>query len=149
MTSRMPKNMYSFGRRALIFSLPNKSNLNRWKVANDNLCPHCQKAQTQLHVLSNRSAALTQGRYTWRHNSVLLTIADYLAPLVGRAISLFVDIDGYSNLATCFRTTRLDVVLVDHDKMIVMELTVCFETNSIESREYKKRRYKEQKDDSL
>ena len=33
-------------------------------------------------------------------------------------------------LATCFRTTRLDVVLVDHDKMIVMELTVCFETNS-------------------
>ena len=118
-------------------------------VANDNLCTHCQKAQRQLHVLSNCSAALTEGRYTWRHNSVLLTIAHYLAPLVGRAISLFVDINGYRNPAMCFRTMRPDVVLVDHDKMIVMELTACFETNSIKSREYKKQRYKELKDDSL
>ena len=149
MTSRVPKHIYSFCRRALIFSLPNKSNLKRWKMANDNLCTHCQKAQTQLHVLSNCSAALTQGRYTWRHNSVLLTIAHYLAPLVGHAINLFVDIDGYRNPAMCFRTMRPDVVLVDHDNMIVMELTVCFETNSIKSREYKKRRYKELKDDSL
>ena len=69
-------------------------------------------------------------------NILALTIAHYLAPLVGRAISLFVDIDGYRNPAMCFRTMRPDV-LVDHDKMIVMELTVCFETNSIKSRECK------------
>ena len=30
-----------------------------------------------------------------------------------------------------------------------MEFTVCFETNSIKSREYKKRRYMEFKDDAL
>ena len=73
----------------------------------------------------------------------------HLALLVGRGIRLFVDIDVYTNPATCFSTMSPDVILVDHDRMIVMEPTVSFETNSFKSREYEKGRHKELKDDSL
>ena len=37
-------------------------------------CPFCGNTQTLLHILSNCPTALDQGRYTWRHNSVLSNI---------------------------------------------------------------------------
>ena len=37
------------------------------------LCDH--KSQTTFHILNGRPVSLNQGRYTWRHDSVLLRIA--------------------------------------------------------------------------
>ena len=68
----LPENIYNFARKALVFSLPNNTNLVRWKKSVLEKCPLCPNRQTQLHVLNNCSKAVEEGRY-WRHDSVLTT----------------------------------------------------------------------------
>ena len=64
--SKMPKNIYIFVRRTLIFSLPNNSNLKRWNKITSASCDLCSsKSQTRLHMLSNCPVAAAEGRYTW------------------------------------------------------------------------------------
>ena len=50
--------------------------------------------------------------------------------------------DGYESLAKLFNTLRPDLAVVSNNDICVIELTVCFETNSIKSHEYKVERYK-------
>ena len=70
----LPRNIFIFIRRALIFGLPNKTNLLRWKKVDNDTCDLCAKKQTQLHMLSNCLTAVKDGRYMWRHNSILYTM---------------------------------------------------------------------------
>ena len=52
--------------------VPSKNNLVKWKKESDPTCPLCnEKPQTLEHVLNSCKTALANGRYTWRHNSVL------------------------------------------------------------------------------
>ena len=69
---KLPSNIFCFVRKSLIFCLPNKSNLFRWKLIENNLCSLCNNVETQLHVLSNCPSYLN--RYTWRHDSILKTL---------------------------------------------------------------------------
>ncbi|VDI43593.1 Hypothetical predicted protein [Mytilus galloprovincialis] len=41
-------------------------------------CPLCGNRGTLQHVLSGCNIALTQGRYTWRHNQVLRELAEVI-----------------------------------------------------------------------
>ena len=46
---RMPPNIFSFCRRALILALPTKANLKTWNILNNNVCSLCEKpTQAQL-----------------------------------------------------------------------------------------------------
>ena len=45
----LPGNIFVFSRKALIFSLANKTNLLRWKISSNDLCELCDKKETQLH----------------------------------------------------------------------------------------------------
>ena len=47
-------------------------NLSRWNIFTNPKCGLCQTPQpTMNHILTGCSIALVQGRYTWRHDSVL------------------------------------------------------------------------------
>ncbi|GFN90950.1 polyprotein [Plakobranchus ocellatus] len=63
----------SFLIRSVYDLLPSNANLVRWRKKDDLTCPPCQGRQTTKHVhaLSSCKVALSQGRYTWRHNRVL------------------------------------------------------------------------------
>ena len=62
----------SFLIRSTYDQLPSKCNLVKWKKESDPTCSLCnEKPQTLEHVLSSCKTALANGRYTWRHNSVL------------------------------------------------------------------------------
>ena len=74
---RLPTNIFVFIRRALIFSLLNNSNLHRWGKIDSAACDLCSLRQTQCHMLANCPVAADEGRYTWRHDSVLNTILMY------------------------------------------------------------------------
>ena len=89
--SRMPSNIICFARKALILSLGNNSNLKRWNIRDSAGCDLCQKLQTQLHVFSNCKVALEQGRYTWRHDSILITIIHHFKAIVNEDLRLFAD----------------------------------------------------------
>ena len=75
-TNKLPANIFRFRWRYLVFSLVNNSNLHRWKISNNGLCSLCNKLQTQLHVFNN--CRQTLDHYSWRHNSILFTIAEHL-----------------------------------------------------------------------
>ena len=62
--------------RSVYDLLPSNANLVRWGKSEDPSCPLYNGRQTVEHVLSSCNAALTQGRYTWRHNQVLKVLAD-------------------------------------------------------------------------
>ncbi|XP_075343502.1 uncharacterized protein LOC142401936 [Odontesthes bonariensis] len=59
--------------------LPSPSNLHRWGLAENPLCPLCQKAGTMEHILSCCPRALGEGRYRWRHDQVLRVIAEAIS----------------------------------------------------------------------
>ena len=82
---QMTTNTYKFARKALIFSLPINTNLKCWnKIINDK-CLLCNGRQTQLHVLNNCVIAVNDGRYTWRHDSILYTIVYYVKQLIEKS----------------------------------------------------------------
>ena len=63
---------------------------------------------------------------------------------------LYVDIAGYEYPDTLFTSSqRPDLVLVTPQKITIIELTVCFETNLIKSRTYKVDRYKHLKENTV
>ena len=65
----VPKNLYVFTRKAIVFSLANGTNLGRWKKVASNQCGLCKSnKQTQIHMLNNCPTAVQSGRYTWRHD---------------------------------------------------------------------------------
>ena len=66
----------SFILRSVYDLLPSNANLVKWKKTDDPSCPLCKERQTVEHVLSSCRAALSQGRYTWRHNQVLKVLAE-------------------------------------------------------------------------
>ena len=53
--------------------------------------------------------------------------------------TLYIDRDGYANLGRLFNGYRPDMVIFKGGT--VVELTICFETNFIKSREYKRNKY--------
>ena len=139
--TNLPNNIICFVRKSLIFCLPNKTNLFRWKLVEDKNCSMCKNPETQLHIFSNCIKYLD--RYTWRHDSILNTILNKLSRSTYDGIEIFSDCQGCSYPCTSdlFQGPRPDIVVKLHNKIVVIELTVCFDTNTEKSRTYKKNRY--------
>ena len=62
--------------------LPSPSNLHCWGLADTPACPLCQKKGTLEHILSSCPKALGEGRYRWRHDQVLKTIAESICSAI-------------------------------------------------------------------
>ncbi|XP_071153477.1 uncharacterized protein [Mytilus edulis] len=58
--------------------LPSPTNLATWGLIDDPKCVLCGKPAILEHILSSCSSSLKDGRYTWRHDKVLGTLADTL-----------------------------------------------------------------------
>ncbi|GFS06016.1 reverse transcriptase [Elysia marginata] len=75
----------SFLIRSVYDLLPSNANLVRWGKKDDPTCPLCHGRQTTEHVLSSCKVALSQGRYTWRHNRVLQELASVISTAKGQS----------------------------------------------------------------
>ena len=68
----LPAGQLSFLLRAGIDCLPTPVTLSRWRYQCDSSCKLCHYSScTVHHILNCCPASLNQGRYTWRHDSVL------------------------------------------------------------------------------
>ena len=136
----LPKNIFSFLRRAVILALPTNANLKTWNMIPSEFCPLCKRTvHTQHHILNHCKAAADQQR----HNSVLNTIMYQLSQILTETMKLYVDIPGFKNTDDLFESGhRPDLVLETNETITVLELTICFETNLHKSREYKINKYK-------
>lgn len=72
MLAGLPVGQPSFLLRAGADCLPTPMNLCRWNYRMSNSCPLCQSSNaTTAHILNECLEALNQGRFSWRHDSVL------------------------------------------------------------------------------
>ena len=164
--------------------LPTPTNLCKWGLEQEPNCHLCQNPGNLEHILSSCQVALTQGRYTWRHNQVLKVLAHVLETerkrkhagqqqvqkfikfvksgdkpdnRKGRPQKLGVlasaddwelraDIGGKLTFPEIVETTlRPDIVLFSRskEKLVLVELTVPWETRCEEAHERKFVKYED------
>ena len=108
------------------------------KKVDSALCTLCKTNNTtQLHMLNNCPAAIRSGSFTWLRNSILYVMCHYLSDFENAGFKRSADLIGFKGLTKLFNRVIPDIVLLRHDKLIVIELTYCFETNSAKSRRHK------------
>ena len=100
--------------------------------------------------MSNCSTALTQGRYTWRHNSFLISIINLLRPYLKAGFTLFSDMPGHQAphggtvpphiLVTA---SKPDIFIFNEQssEVVVFELTCPWDSNIARSHSYKSEKY--------
>ncbi len=145
----MPKGLLSFATRAAIDVLPTGDNLNTWGKTDAVNCELCGNRSTLLHVLNGCRTALNQGRYTFRHNAIVSYVVKYLKENVSQEWKVFADIQGCTTTGGTIpadivpTAEKPDIVCVNHinKSVTILELSVPFESNINNAREYKTNKY--------
>ena len=134
----VPRGVLSFALNSTTNTLPTPDNLRRWGKRTVSVCPLCSNHGTLEHILNFCSVSLTQGRYTWRHNSVLYHIANTIIQNKPPTLEVFCDIAGLDinggTIPPDILTTqfRPDLVLLNRQEKTIclLELTCSFERNA-------------------
>ena len=146
----IPRGILKFAMNAGLNTLPTLDNLKRWGKRVCDRCPFCGNTQTLLHVLSSCQVALDQGRFTWRHNSVLSNIIALVKPNLAPGMRLYSDLPGFlapggGSIPPHVLVTNLrpDIFIVDDSSRIavVFELTCPWDKNIDRSHSYKEDKY--------
>ena len=131
--------------------MSNGRNLQKWKQKESPNCLLCNKKETQLHLFTNREAALK--RHEWPHNSIVKIIMNNLITFTSEDFKIYVDINGFVSSNALFKSSRpnepnaemyrqrSDIVILENCRITIIELTCPFETNFNKSHEFKARRY--------
>ena len=125
----MPRNIFNFSIKYLNNTLPTRKNLCKWSISQTSACSFCLQSETLQHVVSSCTWYLENGRYTWRHNSVLLFLANTFSSL--NQISVYADLPSFMSPSLITGDSlRPDLLLLTGNKVLyILELTLGFETN--------------------
>ena len=146
----IPQGVLKFAINAGINTLPSLDNLKRWGKRVSDRCSFCGNTETLAHILSNCNTALTQGRYTWRHNSVLNSIIDLIQPHLKPGTTLYADLAGFQAphggtipphvLVTALRP---DIFIFSElsQEVLVFELTCPWDSNIARSHTFKSQKH--------
>ena len=142
--SYMP--MYRF---LCIDSLPTYSNLSRWGKRLSNKCPFCPNTTGTLHHILAHCPSLLE-RYTWRHNNVLKAILTTITTTGTGNFNVYCDIGGQTiaggtippHILVTNKSPDLVIVWEDPKQILLIELTVPFESNITDAHKRKIDRYK-------
>ena len=137
-TWALPECIFQFTRKSILQLLPTASNLHRWKRSDNPNCSLCNKGirQTNKHVLSHCSSPSALNRYTKRHDAILTIILQWIQSQNPKNSSIHADIDDadLNPIVEVFQpNVRPDLVIVQNRQIFVLELTVCHETNLVNS----------------
>ena len=83
-------------------------------------------------------------KYNWRYDSVLNSLLQQFSKIVKTSSKIYCDSNKYQYNTTLqlFMTQCPDNAVLDGHEVTVIELIICFQTNTLKSREYKIKRYK-------
>ncbi|CAB4043669.1 Hypothetical predicted protein, partial [Paramuricea clavata] len=137
--SRLPKNIFNFTVRYINNSLPTRKNLVKWGLSSSADCSFCSSPESLLHVISGCKAYLDEGRFTWRHNSVLNFIVSSL--ISAERSKLYVDLPGFITPSVITGDQLRPDLLLAIEVLYVLELTVGFETNLNSNSDRKHKKY--------
>ena len=142
----LPRGTMKFLLNSAIDTLPTKVNLKLWGKRSSDKC-RCGKRETLNHILNGCDMALQEGRYTYRHDTILKYISNCLDRV---KFTCYVDIEGCQTPAggtlppnLIVSTLRPDIVILDKKKkeLNVFELTVPSESRIKISHNLKYQRY--------
>ena len=128
-TKNMPKNIFNFTLEYLSNTLATRKNLSKWCITQSSACSFCLQSETLQHIVSSCKSYLEQGRYTWRHDSVLNFIANTLSGL--QFCSVYASLPAFLSPSLITGDShRPDLILVTNDNnSYILELTIRFESN--------------------
>ena len=148
-TQSLPSAQMKFALNAASDTLPHNANLSLWRKA-DGLsaaCKLCGMRQTLCHILNNCKVALDLRRYNARHDEVLHTIEAFMKESLPEDMTILADLNDHYQFPPVLAPTDLRPDLVAYSEetksAILVELTVCFETNFEEARARKEAKYSE------
>lgn len=82
---QMSPDIVRFWLNATMDTCPTPANLERWKLKSLGQCDLCGNRSGNLqHILNVCSKSLIEGRYTWRHDSVLNVVQEFVQIAVNR-----------------------------------------------------------------
>ena len=137
--SRLPKNIFNFTVKYINNTLPTRSNLLKWGLSPTSDCSFCFQSESLLHNVAGCQTYLTQGRFTWRHDSILHFIARTFQSLPNS--TLYADILGFVSPSVI---TGPDLFLHFQNKCLyIIDLTVGLESNLAKTANRKKLKYLE------
>ena len=141
--SKMPRNIFNFTIRYINNSLPTRSNLSKWGITSTSECSFCLNTESLLHIVAGCKTYLDQGRFTWRHDSVLHFIAQSFKAVQG--VKLFSDLPGYLSPSILTGDTfRPDLLLLlPLNCLYVLKLTVGYESNLYSNAIKKEKKYQQ------
>ena len=127
--SSMPQYIFNFTIWYLNNTLATQKNLKKWNLSQTSDCSFCFLPETLLHVVAGCKTYLEQGRYTWRHNSILNFLATSLKAV--NESTIYADIPGFlSPSIITGEKLRPDLLLrTNNNYLYILELTVGFESN--------------------
>ena len=146
----IPQGVLKFALNAGVNTLPSLDNLKRWGKRASDRCPFRGNIETLAHILSNCSTALNQGRFTWRHNSVLCSIIHLVRPFLKNGMRLYSDMPGYQaphggTVPPHILVTALkpDIFVYNElsQEVVVFELTCPWDRNIASSHNRKSEKY--------
>ena len=92
----LPPGQLSLILRAASDTLPTPLNLHRWKIRTDSKCSLCNSIHpTVNHILNAGPTSLNQGRFTWRHDSVLQKLVIGIIPAISKKEKLYADLPNH------------------------------------------------------
>ena len=130
-----------------IHTLPTMNNLKLWNKSVSDQCLLCKNCDSTLHTLNGCKVMLDQGRYTYRHDSILNFI---VSKIDSQLYKVYCDIQGHQTtnggtIPATMTVTALkpDIVIVNEKTKTVeiFELTVPFETNIKSRNKFKANKY--------
>ena len=89
----------------------------------------CLQPKLLLHVVAGCNTYLTEGRFTWRHNSALKFLAEMLQTI--QNAKLYFDLPGYLSPCIVTGNSLSPYILLSTagNILLIIELNVGFETN--------------------
>ena len=147
---KLPPECLKFVLNAAQDTLPHNSNLSVWRreAGLSAQCKLCGQRQTLHHVLNHCEMALQLRRFNERHDSVLKVIFEHLQHQCAEEYCILVDLPGENySFPTSVAPTDLRpdlVVWSDSQRIVVLvELTICFETNFVDAALRKTNKYQD------
>ena len=86
------------------------------------------------------------------NGDMILSYTRYLITfknVINDTVNVFADIEGFPDPSQFFKSSRPDIIVQVGNILNIIELTICFETNIVKSREYKQLKYKDLRNDLI
>lgn len=150
---KVPRNVMSFATRLSTNSLASPDNLVRWGKRKMGTCPLCSSPNATLAHISNMcTVALNQGRFTWRHDSVLHHLTTHIKSLATNSTEVFADLPGFQVNGTTLPAdvivsvgegSKPDLVILNRDQKIIalLELTCSLASSADQAHQRKLKTY--------